>query len=228
VSEWLNVPESTVIRWVRQRHLPARRVSGQHRFNRAEVLEWATANQIKISPDVVHNISQREPHRLSLAASLARGGIYYDVAGASKSEVFDTIVRQLPLSDQTDRSLLLHLLLAREASASTALGSGIAIPHVRYPIVESIEQAQLSAAFLTQPIEFGAPDGQPVHTIFTIISPNPRGHMQVLSRLSLALHDAALCDALIRRAPREQILDEFRRVESGLGATNGGSGKATS
>ena len=39
----------------------------------------------------------------------------------------------LPLPDDVDRELLLHLFLAREASASTAIGDGIAIPHVPTP-----------------------------------------------------------------------------------------------
>ena len=34
VSRCLNVSESTVTRWVRQRGLPAQYVTGQHRFNR--------------------------------------------------------------------------------------------------------------------------------------------------------------------------------------------------
>src|SRR5213076_3370625 len=41
----------------------------------------------------------------------------------------------MPLPAQVDRELLLGMLLAREALQSTGIGDGIAIPHVRNPIV---------------------------------------------------------------------------------------------
>ncbi len=43
--------------------------------------------------------------------------------------------------------------------------------------------------------------------------------MQLLSRLSFALHDAKLRETVIRQAPRDEILREVRRVEAGMGAT---------
>ena len=41
--------------------------------------------------------------------------------------------------------------------------------------------------------------------------------MQLLSRLSFALHDGKLREAVVRQAPREEILREVRRVEAGIG-----------
>jgi len=225
LSRWFNVPESTVIRWVRNRNLPAQRIAGQHRFNRAEVLEWATTNQIKISPDVIPADRTSNDRAVGLLASLTEGGVFHGVPGQNKEQVFRAIVERLPLQPETDRELLLHLFLAREASASTALGSGIAIPHVRNPIIEPIGRPLVSLALLAQPIEFGAPDGQPVHTIFTIISPTPRGHIQMLSRLALVLHDGPLCDALIHQAPVNEILQTIGRIEDSLADSASRSGK---
>ena len=49
VAELLKVSEKTVYRWVNDRSLPGYRVSGQYRFNRAELLEWATAQRVNVS-----------------------------------------------------------------------------------------------------------------------------------------------------------------------------------
>ena len=46
-SKFLKVSEPTVTRWIKQRGLPSRHVGGQYRFNRVELLEWATANKIR-------------------------------------------------------------------------------------------------------------------------------------------------------------------------------------
>ena len=45
------------------------------------------------------------------------------------------VVARMPLADEGDRELLLDVLLAREAMGSTGVGDGIAIPHVRNPVV---------------------------------------------------------------------------------------------
>ena len=46
--------------------------------------------------------------------------------------------------------------------------------------------------FLEHPIEFGALDGQPVHTLFTIVSPTIKAHLHLLSRLAFALRSRRL------------------------------------
>src|SRR6202007_1701567 len=93
-----------------------------------------------------------------LAESLQGGGIHYQIAGATKDQALRALVQVLPVPDDVDRDLLLHLFLAREASASTAIGDGIAIPHVRNPIVLHVERPTISLAFLARAVEFGAPD----------------------------------------------------------------------
>ena len=45
-----------------------------------------------------------------------------------------------------------------------------------------------------------------------------RSHLQTLSRLSFALHDAKFKEAILRQAPGEEILQEARRIETALPA----------
>ncbi len=218
VSRCLNVSEATVTRWIRQRGLPARHVAGQYRFNRAELLEWATANQIKVALDIFNHLEADEEPVPTLAEALEVGGIFYQLADTSKDRALRALVGVLPLPEGVDRELLLTLFLAREASASTAVGDGIAIPHVRNPIVLQVTRPSLTLAFLERPIDFGALDGKPVHVLFSMVSPTTRSHLQLLSRLSCALHDRRFRETVIRIAPREQIMEEVRRVEAGMGA----------
>ena len=131
----------------------------------------------------------------------------------------------LPLPEGIDRELVLRLFLAREASASTAIGDGIAIPHVRNPIVLHVSRPTVTLAFLKLPVDFGALDGKPVHVLFSMISPTNRSHLQLLSRLSFALHDEQLRKAVNRHAPQEEIMQEVRRVEAGMGAGTSEGGK---
>jgi nitrogen PTS system EIIA component len=226
LTRLLDVTESTVARWIKHRGLPAQQVGGQYRINRAELLEWATTNNVKVSLELFDKLDAEAEAVPSLGESLECGGIQYQLPGATKDQALRALVQGLPLPDDVDRELLLHLFLAREASASTAVGDGIAIPHVRNPIVLHVERPALTLGFLAQPIDFGAPDGKPVHVLFSIISPTNRSHLQLLSRLSFALHDGKFRETVVRQAPREEILQELRRVEAGMGGPAALAGKA--
>jgi PTS system nitrogen regulatory IIA component len=48
----LAISEKTVYRWIRQGALPAYKMNDQYRFNGSELLEWATARRINVSPDI--------------------------------------------------------------------------------------------------------------------------------------------------------------------------------
>jgi PTS system nitrogen regulatory IIA component len=227
LTKLLGAPETTVTRWIRQRGLPARQVAGQYRVHRTELLEWATANGIKVSLELFDSLEQRdEEPSASLSETLEAGGVYYDLQDTNKEQALRALVQVLPLPDDADRELLLRLFLAREASASTAIGDGIAIPHVRNPIVLHVMQPTLTLAFLSQPVDFGALDGKPVHVLFSIISSTNRSHLQLLSRLSFALHDRTLRATVARHAPRDDVLREFRRVEAALAAPAAGARQA--
>ena len=57
LTKLLDVTESLVTRWIKQRSLPAQQVGGQYRVNRAELLEWAMANN-KAIVEAQHKISK--------------------------------------------------------------------------------------------------------------------------------------------------------------------------
>jgi PTS system nitrogen regulatory IIA component len=216
VSKYLNVPESTVTRWIRQRGLPAQHVGGQYRFNRAELLEWATTNKVKVSLELFEQTDNDAEPVPTLSEALKAGGIVYGLQVDTKESALAAVVKMLPLPDGVDRELLLRLFLAREASASTAIGDGIAFPHVRNPIVLHVARPLITLCFLEKPVNFGALDGNPVHVLFTLVSPTVRCHLQLLARLTFALHDPRFRGVVMRRAPADEILREARRVATVL------------
>src|SRR5260221_12387587 len=77
VTKFLEVSESTVTRWIKRRAMPAQYVSGQYRFNRAELLEWATANQIKVSLQLFDQLEPDSQPAPPLHEALEAGGIFY-------------------------------------------------------------------------------------------------------------------------------------------------------
>jgi len=221
----LNVSEKSIYRWIKQGVIPAYQINDQYRFNRAELLEWATSRKIQVSPEIfAEPLGNALP---SLSDALASGGIHYRLAGADKASVLKSVVDMMKLPEEVDRSFLYEVLLAREALGSTGVGDGIAIPHVRNPIVLHLARPMVTLCFLDHPVDFGAMDGQPVTALFTLISPTVRAHLHLLSRLSFALRNPEFKAAVKNQAAREEILNALRRAESVMGAASGARPPAT-
>jgi len=216
VTRLLNVSEKTVYRWISQGTLPAYRINEQYRFNRAELLEWATARKINVSPEIMQEPEGDAAAAPRLVEGLQAGGIHYRVGGTDAPSVLRAIVDLMRLPDEVDREFLFRVLLAREELGSTAVGDGIAIPHARNPIVLHVTKPSVTLCFLERPIEFGALDGRPVHALFSLVSSTSRAHLHLLSRLAFALNDPGFKSAVTRQASRDEIVGEATRVESGL------------
>ena len=211
-----NVSENTIYRWIRQRNLPVHRVNDQVRFNRAELLEWATAAKINVSAEFVKAPDPEEEVLPSLDKILKTGGIFYGVKGRDKASVLRSVVDLMGLPPDVDREFLYEVLLARESMGSTAIGDGIAIPHVRNPIVLHVPQPSITLCFLETPIDFDAPDGLPVSILFTLVSPTVPSHLHLLSRLAFVLKDPGFKALVTRQAPPEEILQAAHHVEERL------------
>ena len=226
VSKLLNVSEKTIYRWIGQGVLPAYRVNEQYRFNRAELLEWATSRKMNVAAELFDEPESSTVPVPGLAEALQAGGLFYRLSGADKEAVLRAVVEHMRLPDGVDREFLLRVLLAREALQSTGIGDGIAIPHVRNPIVLHVTRPMITLCFLEKPVEFGALDGRPVHVLFSLVSPTVRAHLQMLSRLSFALHDPEFRRAIARQALRDEILEAARRVDATLGRRAAGGADA--
>ncbi len=208
----LAVKETDVYRWVDEGTIPHYLVNHQPRFARTELLEWATSRRLPVSPELFQSEGPG-PLGPTLADALERGGIHAGIRGASREAVLRAAIERLPSLDPADREVLADLMLARESAGSTAIGEGIALPHVRSPVVCPGGDAAVTLCYLETPLDFQALDGQPVHTLFLVLSPSIPAHLQLLSKLSLALLDAAFKGAVVRRAPPAEILGEARRLE---------------
>ena len=102
--------------------------------------------------------------------------------------------RAAELSGQNERAIL-EVLLQRERLGSTAVGSGVAIPHGKLP-----ELGRLFGLFarLDRAIEFEALDNQKVDLVFLLLAPESAGadHLKALARIARLLRDPEIARKL--------------------------------
>lgn len=212
----LNVSEKTIYRWIKQSVIPAYRINEQYRFNKTELLEWATSRRIQVSPTIFSEGESSATPLPSLTEALRAGGVAYRVEGKDQASVLRSIVDSLNLPEEVDREFLYKVLLARETLGSTGIGDGIAIPHVRNPVVLHVSKPTVTLSFLERPIDFQAIDSKPVNILFTLISPSVRAHLHLLLRLGFVLREPAFKDALKREASRDELMESLSRAEKAI------------
>lgn len=210
----LNVTESALYRWIDHSEIPFYKINDMYRFNSSELLEWATSRGMPVSPALFAEKDDESAELPRLVDALGAGSILYEIEGTTNAEVLKSIVDRLVLPPETDRACLYQILVAREALGSTGIGNGIAIPHVRNPVVLQVAEPSVTLCFLKEPIDFKALDGIPVSVLFTLISPSVRSHLHLLSRIAFILRDPEVKAALSRRGNPQEILRAISAAES--------------
>jgi len=111
-----------------------------------------------------------------------------------------------------NREDIIKAVIRREKEASTGLGRGVAIPHVKHPAVKDVVAAigQSSAG-----IDFSALDKQPVYTVILLISPvdNPDKHLQAMENVFRHLQQEKFRKFLRQCQRAEQIEDLLREAD---------------
>lgn len=131
---------------------------------------------------------------------------YYDLPGASFAEVVQAALDRLDLPPENDKELICDLIISREKLMTTALGDGLAIPHVRIPVVAQVPHPVFGVFFLRQPLDMHALDGQPVHTLFILLSLTPKQHLELLARLAFLFRHQEFIALLRERAKADEIV----------------------
>ena len=223
---FFSVSESTVTRWIRHRGLPAQFVNGQHHLHRAEVLEWATANKVDFSLQLLDDLQASDESPPSLVRGPGRGWNPLQAAGHQQGTGAACPGPVLPLPEGVDRELIFRLFLVREAAATTAIGNGIALPHVRNPIVLNVDRPMVTLGFLERPIDFAAFDGQAGACLVLHDLPHDAEPFADPFAPLVRFAGCGFQQVVTRQAPREEILREARRIEAALAETDAAAGKA--
>lgn len=121
--------------------------------------------------------------------------ICIDLDVASRAALFDEVGALFERSCGVAAKKVVDALNQREKLGSTGLGMGIAIPHQR---IKGLKEAQGAFIRCRQPIDFDAPDSQPVGLFFVMLAPEQANetHLHLLAELAQMFSDKAFRDAL--------------------------------
>ena len=204
VASLLGTPEIEVRQWAYAGKLPHLGIQDRLRFNRQAVLEWALARGHPLN----FGEGEVDANGLTPVAALFVPEIFhYDIPGTNFSEVLRAALDVFQIPSTADKELIYDLLASREKLMTTALGDGLAVPHLRVPVVVNVPRPALGVFFTREPIDMGALDGTPVHTLFLLLSITPKQHLEMLARLAFLFRQPDFVMLLRKRAERQAICE---------------------
>lgn len=133
-----------------------------------------------------------------------------------KTDAIGELVNLLAANgDLTDSKKVLEAVLDREATRTTGIGNGLAIPHGKCTGTDHLVMAIGRPA---TPIDFQAIDGRPVNLIWLLSSPPDKTgpHIHALARISRLMTIDRFRLALQAAKTAQEIYDQIVQQENSL------------
>jgi len=208
----IGATERQIYRWTHDLELPLHRDRGQDRLHRVDLLEWAVSHRLPVALDDFDLGLDSQGQALSLAQALARGEVHQNVAGAERESAVRAAVSCITLPANLDRGFVQQVLAARRTTLWPSTPDGVALPHVRQPIVAAGAAPAASVIHFQQPIDFGS--SPLIRTLVILVTPTVQAHLDMLVRVARLVADPEVYATLSRRAPTDELVAVVARFEA--------------
>ena len=200
VAKYLRVSERTVYDCAQKGEIPAGKIRTAWRFKKSEIDKWVNEklSATNLAPQItpINAESILSIHRILF------------INHSNKRDALLALSNNLSAAPQIkNKQELSSEILKREELMSTAIGHGIAIPHVR---LSSITDLVVSIGISrTDIIDFQPMDDEPVRLIFMIAAAHNQHayYLQTLSWFSAKLKNRELRESLMEAGTEQQVYD---------------------
>lgn len=191
VATYLRVSERTVYDWAQKGEIPSGKIGTVWRFKKSEIEKWvddrlSAGSKPALVSDQIQIKNILSPDRIVF------------LNHSTKHDALVALADNLSTAPQVKASYELSKeILKREELMSTAMGRGIAIPHVRLAsVTDLVMSVGISKVDI---IDFQAIDDQPVRLLFMIAAAHNQHayYLQTLSFISNRLKNPDLRNALL-------------------------------
>jgi PTS system nitrogen regulatory IIA component len=200
VAKYLRVSDRTVYEWAQKGEIPAGKIGTVWRFRRCDIEQWVAerlpAGKLMEPTLPVHAETILSPERV----------LFLDTE--DKREALTLLSNSLVSAPNIkNRQEVINELFKREDLLSTAIGRGVAIPHVR---LYSVSDIVVSVGINKKGIrDFHPLDDEPVRLILMVASAYNQHarYLQALSYFSARLRNESVRNALLAASDAQTVYD---------------------
>ena len=199
VAKYLRVSERTVYDWAQKGEIPAGKIGTVWRFKKQEVENWVNAR--------LSSQSQKNDETVQLKNILSVDRITF-ISQSSKRDALVELSEVLAKAPQIKNAQeLTQEILKREELMSTAIGKGIAIPHVR---LSSVTDLVMAVGICKTPInDYQTIDDETVKLLFMIAAAYNQHsyYLKTISQFSSKFKDTALLNSIYLAKTEQEVFD---------------------
>lgn len=137
-------------------------------------------------------------------------------AGSDKKSIISALSASLVQAGKIaegDLDALIAVAMTREERGSTGIGNGIAIPHCRTDLVDTI---MCAFGHSSDGLDFDSLDGEPVHSVFLLITPEDQReqHLELMRNFATQIRKEHFCDFLCNNKDADSLVDLLLEFEA--------------
>ena len=201
VAKYLRVSDRTVYDWAQKGEIPAGKIGTVWRFKKSEVENWVNERLSSSSN------TKRTDASVQVKNILSPDRVIF-ITQSAKRDALTELANVLANAPQVKRGdELLSEILKREELMSTAVGRGIAIPHVR---LSSVTDLVMAVGVCRTPLsDFQTVDDKPVNLLIMIAAAYNQHtyYLQTISYFSAKLKSLELRDAISNAATEKEVYE---------------------
>jgi len=217
IARCLNLPTSTLDRWIRQGRIPVQKSGANCSFDAQLLKRWADSRNLPFAlPAETGKSTAADKAPETLLTAMQRGGLHTGLAGTDAPMILREAASRVPGFAAPEKEELYETLLEREALTSTGMGKGVAIPHPRTPLTTTLEKPMIVTCYPQSPVDFKAIDARPVFVLFLLLSTSVKIHLHLLSKLAFCIRDNEFVGFLKTAPPADRLFSKFIELESRL------------
>ncbi|MGC4032123.1 MAG: PTS sugar transporter subunit IIA [Tepidisphaeraceae bacterium] len=154
---------------------------------------------------------------MKLKEFIVPDAIVANLKATSRDEALRELVTTLAQAGAVAESAVEEIvaaLIKREKNGSTGFGKGVAVPHVKHPAVSKMAGG---IGRSDAGIDFSALDGQPVFSMFLLLSPDnqPTQHLQAMNIVFSNLQKDMFRKFLRQSDTKQKIVDLLDEADAG-------------
>ncbi|MFY7842627.1 MAG: PTS sugar transporter subunit IIA [Rhabdochlamydiaceae bacterium] len=226
IAELLRVSEKTIRRWINEGKIPAYKLNHQYRFSKIEIEQWMMKQKFLpekngYKEDLSSSSENLEPIQVggslqfNLYRAINKGEVFPHIHGQTKEEIIQKTAHLIAPHLAAEPQSIAELLLDRERLMPTAFNNGIGVPHTREFVFKNAVD-MVFVVYPQHPIEYGALDGEPVHTCFFLFSGEDKKHLQLLAKIAHLGSDSHSLTFLKSKPSKEQLLAYIKDWEENI------------
>lgn len=208
---------------VNRGRIPGHKRAGEWSFQATEVTQWLEQEMRTFSdPELAAvEVSQRSAElnpEIPVTSLMCPKTVQVPLEGRTKRSILEGLVEVAGRTYQIwEPATVLKAVLEREELMSTAFDFGVALPHPRQMLTDSIGESVVAYGRTPSPIPFGAANNSLTDMFFLVICRDARTHLHVLARLGRMLQQPGFVETLREAPDSESAYEIIQAAESRVG-----------